>query len=233
MATVDRSVVTHLPLFSGLSSHEVDELLKEARVLRHIKNSNVFEQGAPAHWLFLLLHGHVRAEKATPSGSQVVVRYVSPGEIFGVAEAIGLKQYPATAVSVVDSMSLAWPSSCWPRLVAQHPALATNALQTVGARLQEAHSRVIALTTQDVEQRVAHAILQLAEQAGRKVERGVEIDFPISRQDVASMTGTTLHTVSRILSGWEERGLVESARHRIILRAPHRLLAIAEHEIDT
>ena len=74
-----------------------------------------------AHSFFVLLHGHVRASKMTPAGQQVVVRYVTPGEIFGVAKAIGLTKYPATATAVDDSVVLAWPSAAWPRLVAQHP----------------------------------------------------------------------------------------------------------------
>ena len=114
------------------------------------------------------------------------------GEVFGVAQPIGLRHYPATAVAAVDSVSLAWPSAAWPRLVAQHPALAANTLQTVGQRLQEAHTRVIEMTTEEVERRIARALLRLVKQAGRKVESGIEIDFPISRQDAAEMTGTTL-----------------------------------------
>jgi CRP/FNR family transcriptional regulator, nitrogen oxide reductase regulator len=42
------------------------------------------------------------------------------------------------------------------------------------------------------------------------------------------MTGTTLHTVSRTLSAWEERGLVELGRQQVIIRQPHALIAIAE-----
>jgi CRP-like cAMP-binding protein len=84
------------------------------------------------------------------------------------------------------------------------------------------------MSTQQVEQRVAHALLRLAKQSGRKVEHGVEIDFPISRQDIAQMTGTTLHTVSRILSAWEQQGLIEGGRQRIVLREPHKLMVLAE-----
>jgi CRP-like cAMP-binding protein len=113
-------------------------------------------------------------------------------------------------------------------LVARHPALALNTLQTVGSRLQDAHTRVVEISTEQVEKRVAHALLRLARQAGRKSEDGVQIDFPISRQDVAEMTGTTLHTVSRILSGWEDRGLVESGRQRITICDPHKLFMLAE-----
>ena len=107
-------------------------------------------------------------------------------------------------------------------------ALAANALQTVGSRLQEAHTRVVEMSTEQVERRVAHALLRLAKQAGRKVEKGVRIDFPISRQDVAEMTGTTLHTVSRILSAWEAQGWVEGGRQKIVIREAHKFFVLAE-----
>lgn len=146
--------------------------------------------------------------------------------------AIGAAHYPATALAVDDSVVLIWPTAAWPRLVERFPALAANTLQTIGTRLQESHTRILEMSTQQVEHRVAHALLRLAKQSGRKVDRGIEIDFPISRQDIAQMTGTTLHTVSRILSGWESQGLVESGRQRIILREPHKIVVLAERSPD-
>jgi len=89
---------------------------------------------------------------------------------------------------------------------------------------------VVEMSTQHVEQRIAHALLRLVKQSGKKVDHGVEIDFPISRQD---LTGTTLHTVSRTLSAWEARGLVESSRQKIIVREPHKLFVLAERNPET
>jgi CRP-like cAMP-binding protein len=228
MASVDRSLVANLSMFAGLAPAEQEDLLREARSVRYPKDAAVFEQGAEADRFFVLLHGHLRVEKTTPQGSHIVVRYVSAGELFGVAQAMNLSHYPATAVAAVDSIALAWPSASWARLIAKYPSLASSALQTVGSRLQDTQTRVIEISNEQVEQRVAHALLRLAKQAGRKVENGIEIDFPISRQDVAEMTGTTLHTVSRILSAWESQGLVEGGRQRIVLRDPHRLHTLAE-----
>jgi CRP-like cAMP-binding protein len=228
MASVDRSLVANLPMFAGLSPAEQDELLREARSVRHPKGTAVFDQGAAADRFFLLLHGHLRVQKTTPQGQQSVVRYVSAGELFGVAQAMNLTHYPATAVAAVDSVALAWPSSAWPRLIAKYPSLSASALQTVGSRLQDTQARVLEISNEQVEQRVAHALLRLAKQAGKKVETGIEIDFPISRQNVAEMTGATLHTVSRILSAWEAGGLVEGGRQRIVLRDPQRLHLLAE-----
>jgi CRP-like cAMP-binding protein len=233
MTKVDNSLVAQLPLFAGLSAGDLDSILSEARSVRFAKNTAVFQQGEDAHSFFLLLHGHLRASKTTPAGEQIVVRYVAPGETFGIAKAIGLQRYPATAIAVDDSVVLAWPSGTWPRLVEKFPALATNTLQTVGARLQETHTRVAEMSTQQVEQRIAHALLRLVKQSGRKVENGVEIDFPISRQDIAQMTGTTLHTVSRTLSAWETKGLVESSRQKIVVREPHQLFMLAEEKPET
>ena len=228
MADVDSSMIADLPLFSGLEAADLQAIMRDARSHRFAKNAAVFQQGEDAHSFFLLLHGHVRASKITPSGEQVVVRYVAPGETFGVATAIGLQRYPATATAVDDSVVLAWPAAAWPKLVERYPALASNTLRAVGTRLQESHTRVIEISTQPVEQRVAHALLRLAKQSGRQLEQGVEIAFPIGRQDIAQMTGTTLHTVSRLLSGWEQRGLIASGRQRITLRDLHGLMKLAD-----
>ena len=230
MAKIDSSLVAELPLFAGLSTADLDAILSEARSVRVGKNTAVFEQGEEAHSFFVLLHGHVRASKTTPAGEQIVVRYVAAGETFGVAKAISLEFYPATAIAVADSVVLVWASEAWPRLAGRFPALAANTLQTVGARLQETHTRVVEMSTEQVEKRIAHALLRLVNQSGRKVDHGVEIDFPISRQDIAQMTGTTLHTVSRTLSAWETLGLVESSRQKIIVREPHKLFVLAEEK---
>jgi CRP-like cAMP-binding protein len=228
MPNLDKSLIASLPVFAGVAPDDLDDVLREAQSIRYAKGSNVFQQDEEAHSFFILLHGHLRVVKVTPDGQQVVVRYVSPGEIFGIAMAMARTRYPATALAVVDSVALVWPSSAWPRLVAKHPALAVNTIQTVGSRLQEAHTRVVEMSTEQVERRVAHALLRLAKQAGRKGEDGVRIDFPISRQDIAEMTGTTLHTVSRLLSAWEDQGLVESGRQKIAIRNAHRLFMLAE-----
>jgi len=228
MAAVDRSLVANLAMFAGFTPAERDELSREARPVRYPKDTAVFDQGADADRFFVLLHGHLRVEKTSPQGQQTVIRYVSAGELFGVAQAMNLKHYPATAVAAVDSIALVWPSSSWSRLLARFPSLVSSALLIVGSRLQDTQAMVMEISNAQVEERIARALLRRAKQAGKKVGDGVEIDFPISRQDVAEMTGTTLHTVSRILSSWEQRGLVEGGRQRIVLRNPHALVGLAE-----
>ncbi len=228
MSRLDRSLIAGMPIFQGLAPAELDGIIQKARSLRIAKDQAVFEQEGDAHSFFLLLDGHVRVVKTTPDGQQVIVRYISPGELMGIAHALGRTTYPASAIAAVDCVVLAWPGQLWPELAASFPNFGAGTYRTVGARLQETQARVVELATEQVEQRVAHAILRLVKQTGRKTDEGILIDFPISRQDIAEMTGTTLHTVSRLLTAWEEKGLVKSGRQKVTVVEPHRLFALAE-----
>lgn len=228
MAQLNKALIAGVPLFAGLGDADLDFVLDGARSFRVSKDSAVFEQDVDAHSFFLLLHGHVRVERTTPDGQKIIARYVSEGELIGIAVALGRTSYPASAIAAVDCTVLSWPNARWPVLSARMPSLSGNVIKAVGARMEDAQTRVVEMSTERVEQRVAHTILRLVRQTGRKVEDGVEIDFPISRQDIAEMTGTTLFTVSRILSDWETRTLIRSGRQKITVLQPHRLLVIAE-----
>lgn len=228
MARLDRSLIAGLPAFDGIAPDDLDRMLAGARSLRVAKDATIFDQGGEAHSFFLLLDGRVRVVKATPDGQQVIVRYIVPGELMGIAHALGRDTYPATAVAVVDCVVLAWPSRLWAEFATAYPTFGMNTYRTVGARLQDVQTQVVEMATEQVEQRVAHALLRLVRQSGRKTADGLLIDFPISRQDIADMTGTTLHTVSRLLTAWEDKGLVKSGRRQVSVIEPHRLMLLAE-----
>ncbi|MBC2859642.1 Crp/Fnr family transcriptional regulator [Stappia sp. 28M-7] len=231
-AQLDRSLIRDLTIFQSMSEEDLDAVLAMAVSRRYAIGATVFAQGEPASEFFALLHGRLKVVQTTPDGQQVVVRHVSPGDIFGIARAMRRTDYPATASAVVDSLALVWPSSQWDSFIARSPVLAMNALQTVGQRLQDAHTRIRELSTEEVERRVAHALLRLVNQAGRKTEDGILIDFPVTRQDIAEMTGTTLHTVSRVMTSWEAQGLVSSARKKVVVCNAHKLFMLAERSTD-
>jgi CRP-like cAMP-binding protein len=225
---LDRSLVRDLPLFQRMSDVELDDVLAIAGSRRYAAAEVVFEQGGSADKFYLLLHGRLRVTQVTPQGQQIVIRMVNPGDILGIAKALQRADYPGTATAVADSVVLWWSMESWTDLLDQHPAFAVNAMQTMGARLQEAHARVKEMSTEAVERRVGHAVLRLVKQSGRREEGGIRVDFPISKQDIAEMTGTTLHTVSRILSAWEVAGIVDGGRQKLLVKDPHRLLLIAD-----
>ena len=122
---LERSLLASLPLFADFAPQALNEVLAHARSRRFAKNTPVFEQGAEASSFFLLLHGRVRAYKGTPAGDQIVMRFVGPGEFFGVAPAFGGRIYPANAIAIVDAFPFSGPRHCgpsWRRGIPSWPA---------------------------------------------------------------------------------------------------------------
>lgn len=230
MSNFPRSLLKNLDLFRSVSEHDLDTVLQSAQTMRLQAGDPVFQQGQIAENFFILLHGHLKVVQTTPDGEQVTVRYVLPGEVFGIARAMRRPTYPAACIAVEESIVLSWPSSAWDHVIASNPQFAFNALQTVGQRLQDAHTRIKELSTEEVEQRVARCILRLIDSSGEQTEDGVSINFPITRQEIAEMTGTTLHTVSRLLSAWKDRGLVITGRKRVTVCRLDDLIRLAEGE---
>jgi CRP-like cAMP-binding protein len=196
----DRFAIREFDLFKEMNATEVDAVLRRARMVRIRQGRTVFRQGDAARNFYLLVEGRLKVVQVTEEGHQIVARIVSPGELFGIAKALRRPHYPGTATAVVESIALAWSSSLWEDMIDRHPALTMTALHMVAHHMQELHSRIREFSTEDVESRIAHALVRLAMQAGRRTTEGILIDFPITRQDIAEMVGTTVPTVSRILS---------------------------------
>jgi CRP-like cAMP-binding protein len=231
MAQLNGALIAGLPVFEGLRPEELDEVVSLARSARYAQDTAVFSQDGEAHSFFVLLDGYIRVVRTTPQGEKVIVRYIGDGEPFGIAAALGRTTYPATAEAAVDCVALVWPSRLWAPLSTKFPSFRAETYRTVGMRLEETQSRIVELTTERVEQRVAHALTRLADQSGRKVLDGVEIDFPLTREDIAEMTGTTLHTVSRLLSRWQDEGWVSGARQRIVIRDRPALARVSQKQV--
>jgi len=171
----------------------------------------------------LLLDGHVRVVRTTSAGDQIIVLHVASGQLFGIEAALGHTMYPATAMTADESLTLSWPNELWLDFVARYDGFATETFKVISGRMSKMAVRIVDLATKQVEQRVASAMVRLISQNSRKVDAGIEIDFPITRQNISDMTGTTLFTVSRLLIAWEKDGIVASERRRIAVTKPGRL----------
>jgi CRP/FNR family transcriptional regulator, nitrogen oxide reductase regulator len=188
-----------------------------------------FMQGGPATHAYIVITGLVKMVQITPNGQQITLRMMTPGQTYGGIALLGPQDgYPATAQAVEDSTAMGWNTAHLRQMAETEPSIAFNTMQLMHGYILELQERQKALTTERVEQRIARTLLKLAAESGKKVEDGVLIDMPLSRQDLAEMTGTTLFTVSRTLTEWERSGLLKIGRERVVVRNPHGLVRIAD-----
>lgn len=217
-----------VPLFQGVPPERLGRIVDLGRSVHAAAGEFFFREDEAAEHFFVLTSGRVKLTQLTPEGHQIVLRVIGPGEAFGGVGAFGEPAYPISAEAADRSTALAWTSAAMRHLFETENPMALNALRFVSSRLHDLQRRHRQAMTERVERRVARAVLRLVQDAGRRVESGMEISFPISRQDLAEMTGTTPYTVSRLLSAWEERGIIRSGRQHIVLIDPPALAAIAD-----
>jgi CRP-like cAMP-binding protein len=217
-----------IELFAGLSSTDLEQVLATARIRHMAKETRIFNQGDDADRAYVLLRGSVRISQSGNDGDQVIIRFIGPGETFGTVALFTDRLYPADAAAFADAVITSWSEDALLGLMIRHPQIAVNVIRITGKRLKEAQERVRELSTQRVEQRVARAVLRLAQQAGHHTVDGTAIKFPLRRKDVADISGTTLHTASRILTAWEKAGLLTSENQRLTICKPTEISKIAD-----
>lgn len=224
----DAELLRGVALFEGLTDAQRGEVIDRSRVRRVKAGAVLFRQGGAATTLFVPLEARVRVTELDPTGHEVLLRFIGPGQMLGGMAGLERATYPVTATVVDEGRVMSWSNEAMQRLLERHPRLARNTMRLMVARIRELQQRCLELATQHVEQRVARTVLRLIRQAGRRTDRGILLDLPLSRQDLAEMTGTTLFTVSRLLARWTQQEIVEVGRRRVVLRNPHALVAIAD-----
>jgi CRP/FNR family transcriptional regulator, nitrogen oxide reductase regulator len=203
-------------LLKGLDEEATAEILRQAERRTVPAEGVLFTVGQPARAVHVIVSGVVRLIQVTPSGPRVIIKYVRPGEVFG-SPALLDRFYPTNAVAVTECVELQWSSAAIKSFVVRYPQLALNVIRDLETRLREMESRLRDLSTEPVEQRLARAILRLVEAFGQQTADGVEIPFPVSRQDLADLIGSTLHMVSRTLRAWETQRRIGRYRRRLVI----------------
>ncbi|HEU4793457.1 MAG TPA: Crp/Fnr family transcriptional regulator [Nitrolancea sp.] len=215
-------------LFQRLSSETLSTVAERFQPKRFRDGEFIFFEGDRASEVSLLASGRVKVVRETEEGREVILRLIQPGEIFGAAGMWGEPEYPASALALEDVLILQLPAPELAALVTRSPEFAQAVIRELGTRLREAEARIRELQTERAERRIARALLRLANKAGVRNETGIEIGIPLSRQDLAELSGTTLSTASRTLSAWDRLGLIVAARERVTIVKFHELVAVAE-----
>jgi CRP-like cAMP-binding protein len=172
------------------------------------------------------MEGSVKITQIDDDGNTVILRIVGPGEVIG--ELGGSRQivHSSTAEARTSCKALVWSVPVFDSLTQRFPRLWNNTTRILVERLHNLEARFCEMSNMTVAQRLALGLGRLLPQVGKKVGEDVEID--LSREELAQMIGTTLFTVSRCLSLWEEQGIVSLRRLSVVIRNPFSLMTISE-----
>jgi CRP-like cAMP-binding protein len=228
---VQCAMLRRAPFFAALSPAEIEEVHGLAWVQGYVADEFIYMAGAPATRLYIIAAGKVKVLQPFLSGQDVVLDILVGGEFFGGLSLLGDETYTETAQTLTSCCILEIPAETFQEILRQYPSVALKTLELVGNRLKNAHKSIHQLSARPVEARIAALLLYLATKLGEEQEGGMLLQVPLSRQDLAAMTGTTTESASRAMSQFKKQGLVRTGRQWVAVIDRAGLHEIAERDI--
>lgn len=204
-------------MFKRLGPEDRARLAEHVRVRSYAKGDSIFSEGDPSDYFFDIASGRVKIFKMTPTGKDVILEIFGAGDPLGAVAAYHGRPFPASAMALEDTTCLLIPRKAFFALLEQHPSLVRGLLLGLTVRLVELTNRLAELTGGRVEARFARFFLKLAENSGKAERGGIFIAMPLSRQELADLTGTTIETAIRIMSRWGKQNIVHTDKDGFVL----------------
>jgi CRP-like cAMP-binding protein len=215
------------PLFSRLSPADRKAVAEVAEVKTFAKGETIFEQDSRSEF-YAIVSGRVKVFKMLPSGKDIILEVFGPGDPLGAVAVYMERPFPATAAALEDTTCIFIPRVAFFRLLESQPSLVRGLLLGLTTRLVELTTRLAELTGGRIEPRFARLFLQLASRMGKTDRGGTFIPLPLSRQELADMTGTTIETCIRIMSRWNKEAIVRTEKDGFVVLNRRELEQISE-----
>lgn len=218
-------------LFTDISRTDVARILSAAQQVIIGRQETIFHSGEDFQQVMLLTEGSVKISQIDENGCAVILRLVGPGEVLGT---IGGTRW-GSGLSIAEARetcrAYTWSTFTFEALSEQYPVFRRNSIQILAKCLNDLETRFREISTEPVARRLAREVSRLLPRVGRKISED-EIEINLSREELAQMTGTTLFTVSRVLSRWEHQGILSLGRLAVVVRDPIALISMANSKQD-
>lgn len=213
------------PWFASLRPEMVDQMLSLAVERRYRPGQVVYSINAPPSGMFGVLSGNVRLSEYTRDGKLILAGAFSAGVWFGVISEFDGQPRPHTATAVQHSRVLHLSSAAVRELMSTDWRNCFDLGRCVAALYRRTLHSLSNLRTFDYPARVAQSLLAMSDY--EIVIRSSDADPRVTQDDLAAAVGVTRQTIHKLLTEWEEQGIIERGYGRIRLINQRALSRIA------
>jgi CRP/FNR family transcriptional regulator, cyclic AMP receptor protein len=207
----------------ALTEEEAADLHAAGRRRAYGPGVTLFHEGDDAGPVVVLLTGRVKVSTLGGSGREAIVAVRGPGDLIGELSAIDGGPRSATVTTLEPTEVLLVAGSAFARFLETHLRIALVLLRMVAGRLRYADSQQAQFATQDVVGRVATRLLELGARFGVADGERIEIELPLSQEELAAWTGSSREAVSKALQQLRTLHIVETGRKHITVLDPDAL----------
>jgi CRP-like cAMP-binding protein len=211
----------------ALTDAQKREVRAMARMFEVKRGQRVFATGDPSDQVFLLKAGVVRISALNSGHEERILALLYPGDIFGELAVVDEAPRGHAATAHEDILVCAFGRDVLLRVIQQAPALGYRITKLIGLRLRRFETRIQELLFKSAHARVAHALLDMADDYGIRDDAGVVIPIRLNQRDLGNLVGLARETVNVVLQDFRQRGLVDATRGSIRIADPVRLRRVS------
>jgi CRP-like cAMP-binding protein len=227
MASVEE-LLRSSTLYRNLSGEDQKRLASVSLARFYEKGETIFQEGDPPDFLVTIASGRVKVVKLIPSGKEIILEIFGPGDPVGAVVAYEGRPYPASAVAIERVECILVRRTEFFALFERHPSFVRGFLTGMAQRIVELTRRIPEVAGGRVETRFARLFLKLSDRMGEARGGARFVPMPLSRQELADLTGTTIETCIRIMSRWGKEGVVSTEREGFLVRDKAALERLVE-----
>jgi CRP/FNR family transcriptional regulator, dissimilatory nitrate respiration regulator len=204
---MDLILLTKAPLFRGLSSKEIADILSEIPYkIRNFKAGSMISQsGDPVTSLMIVITGIVKGEMVDYVGRVIKIEDIpAPGALASAFMFGNRNRFPVNVIAITDSELLVINKPEFLRLMMINDKILVNFLDMISNRSQFLSEKIKFLNFKTIKGKLAHYILQRA----GKDKSALILDM--TQNDLAEFFGVTRPSVARALHEMEEEGYIEA-----------------------
>jgi CRP/FNR family cyclic AMP-dependent transcriptional regulator len=204
-------------LFSSLTSDELLRIRGNIVFKNFKKDEIILYEENTSEFMYIILEGEAKVVQAVESGKEIIMSVHRSGEFFGELSLIDGKTAPATVCATRDTQTAIISKHDFYTLLFSQNKVVENVLKILCSRLRESMQKIQILNFNNAAQRIKMLFLMLAETYGEESQEGTILKIRLIHQDIASMTGLTRETVTRIIDKWRKGGEIQVLKNKFIL----------------
>lgn len=191
------------------------------------RGATICVEGDPATHLYVLLEGWVKVFSVTRDGQELLVALRGQGEFVGevAGDATGYRTATVRTGSKVRSLIVLHDR--FSSFLDAYPGAGRVYRQVITQRWNETSAMLINRAGTSGALRLAALLIDLAARYGVPAGDAVEIEIPLSQDELASLAGSSRATVGRALTDWRRRGLIRTGHRHITITSMDGLRKIA------
>lgn len=210
-------MLSSVPLFSSLDKKHLEDIASILTLKSYKKNGTVFHEGDLGNALFILISGTVKISLTGHDGKETILGMIYDNDFFGEMSLLDGYFRSATITAVEESKALLLDRGDFIRIIKESPDTILAVVATLSRRLRKTNEKIASLTFFDSYGKVAKMLLDLLEENSTKADNPSILELPMTRHELASMTGISRETLNRIFNEFQIRKCLKVEGRKITI----------------